>query len=57
MVSVTSEELRQQEINARSNVGLLFFILMNVQFPAIICTVLTFPQNIHVFLKERNTGW
>ena len=56
-VGSTQKHLYDDIIATSENVANLFFCAMFVMYGALMPTVLTFPMELHVFLKERNNGW
>lgn len=56
-VGSTQKHLYDDIVASSENVANLFFTSMFVMYGAMLPTVLTFPMELHVFLKERCNGW
>lgn len=50
-------DLYQDILSTNENVANLFFANMFIMFGAMMPTVLTFPMELSVFMKERSNGW
>lgn len=56
-VQLIQKHVYEDIIASSENVANLFFAAMFIMYGAMLPTVLTFPTELNVFLKERSNGW